>query len=211
MTATNFAATSAVTLTFDGIAITPASCSVKTSLVGAVITTTAAGAFTCAFNIPFAATAGTGTLVASDPTGPTTATATDTVTAWTLTLSATTGSHSATHTITITGAGFAATSKVSITFNGTVVIPASCSTGVLYGANINTSAAGAFACSYTVPIGAAGVYAFTASERDELSDRYRILHSDLVHGQGFRTEWRLGHRAAPEPRICVDSSRRRDP
>ena len=127
-----------MTLTFNGVTITPSGSSNGTcTFAGSTITTTAAGAFTCRFVIPIGASAGVGTLVANDPGPVQTASAAYTVSAWTLTLSPTTAAASV--TITFTGAGFAAGSVVSIQYSGAagnVAWHAACSTG--------TGAAGAY-------------------------------------------------------------------
>ncbi len=173
VTATNFAASSSVTLAFDGVSLTTTApislaCTVGT-VSGATITTSGAGAFTCTYNVPYGATAGAGSLVASDASGPTTFTAAYTVTPWTITLSPTTLAHGTSSAVTITGAGFVASSLVTITLNGTLLVSGtgafSCSVGTLSGSTITTTAAGAFTCSYT-PAKAAGaaIYTFTASD-----------------------------------------------
>ena len=150
---TGFAGSTSVTLTFNGVTITPSGSSNGTcTFAGSTITTTAAGAFTCRFVIPIGASAGVGTLVANDPGPVQTASAAYTVSAWTLTLSPTTAAASV--TITFTGAGFAAGSVVSIQYSGAagnVAWHAACSTGTgAAGAYLVTvSGGGAFVCTYS--------------------------------------------------------------
>jgi type IV pilin len=163
VTGSGFAGSSGVSLAFDSIAVTPSSCSVGTA--GATITVTAAGAFTCVFSVPYGATAGAGSLVATDATWSQTAIAPFTVTAWTIALSPTSGVHTSAITVTITGAGFAGSSTVSITYNGAVITPAACTTGTLSGATITTTAGGAFVCTYSVASGGTtGVFIFGAND-----------------------------------------------
>jgi len=164
VTGTGFVASSTLTLAFQGIAITPVSCSVGT-LAGSTITATAPGAFTCIFKIPNGATPGAGSLVAADTGGPT-ATAPFTVTAWTFTLSPATGIHTSAIAVTMTGAGFAVSSTVVFSYNGASITPSACSTGTLAGTNtVTTTAGGAFVCTYTIASGGtAGTYLFTATD-----------------------------------------------
>jgi hypothetical protein len=163
VTGSGFAVSSGVTLVFEGGSITVSSCSVGTA--GATITTTAGGAFTCVWTIPYGSPAGGGSLVATDSSGQTTS-ASFSVTAWTLVLSPTTHSHTTADTVTLTGAGFAVSSTVVFTFNGTSITPAGCTTGTLTGTNtVTTTAGGAFVCTYTIAAGGtAGTFAFTASD-----------------------------------------------
>ena len=163
VTGSGFAGSSGVTLAFDGLAVTPSSCSVGTA--GATITVTAAGAFTCVFTVPYGATSGAGSLVATDSTWSQTATAAFTVTAWAITLNPPSLSHSSSSSVTITGSGFAGSTTVLFTYNGAVITPASCSTGTLSGSTVTTTATGTFACAYTVPTSTTtGVYVFTATD-----------------------------------------------
>jgi hypothetical protein len=150
VTGAGFAVSSGVTLAFEGIAITPSSCSVGTA--GATITTTAAGAFTCVITIPAGSTGGAaGSLVATDASGGQTTSALFTVAAWTTSLSVTSGVIGT--SVTITGTGFAASSGVTLSFEGVFgITPSSCSVGTA-GATITTTAAGAFTCVFTIPSG----------------------------------------------------------
>lgn len=83
----------------------------------------------------------------------------------TVTPSSTTGSSSPV-TATLTGAGFAASSHVSITYSGASgsITPASCTTGTFSGSTITTTAAGAFVCTYSAAVSTTTsvVYLFTA-------------------------------------------------
>jgi flagellin-like protein len=162
VTGSGFGSSSQVTLAFDGIAVTVSSCSSGTA--GASITTTAGGGFVCVFKVPYGATAGAGSLVATDTTYPgQTASAPFTVTAWTITLSPTSYAHGIGGSVTITGVGFAGSSIVSITYNGAVITPV-CTSGTVSGNQITATAAGGFVCTYTVAAGSAGVYAFVAND-----------------------------------------------
>ena len=169
---TGFGATSttgsSVTLTFDGITITPSGTSNGTcTFTGSTITTTTAGAFACQFVIPNGATAGTGTLIASDATYPTqTASAVYTVTTWTITLSKTSSTTTPVSEV-ITGTGFASGTTLSITYAGALISPtaASCTTGSSSGATITTAPSGAtsFVCTFSVTLSATtGIYTFQA-------------------------------------------------
>ncbi len=162
VTATGFAVSSSVTLAFDGISVTVASCSVGTA--GSPITTSNTGAFTCVFTIPYGSPAGAGSLVATDTTSGQTASAAFTVTAWTLTVNPGNGAHGTATAVSITGVGFAVSSTLQLYYNGAIIIPSSCSPGTITGTNtIVTTAAGGFVCAYTVPIQAtAGSYLFQA-------------------------------------------------
>ena len=162
VTGSGFGSSSHVTLAFDGIAVTVSSCSSGTA--GASITTTVGGGFICVFTVPYGATAGAGSLVATDTTYPgQTTSAPFTVTAWTITLSPTSYPHGTGGSVTITGVGFAGSSIVSITYNGAVITPA-CTSGTVSGNQITATAAGGFVCTYTVAAGSAGVYAFVAND-----------------------------------------------
>jgi hypothetical protein len=161
VTATGFAASSSVTLVFDGISVTVSSCTVGTA--GSPLTTSPAGAFTCLLAIPYGSPAGIGSLLATDSTSGQTASAAFTVTAWTLSVSPP-EPHGTSAAVTITGAGFAVSSTVQLYYNGAIIIPTSCSSGTITGTNtIVTTAAGGLVCLYTVPTQAtAGTYLFQA-------------------------------------------------
>jgi len=151
VTGTGFAVSSGVTLAFEGIPITVGSCTVGTA--GATITTTPAGAFTCVFTIPAGSTGGAvGSLVATDAAGGQTASATFTVSTWTISpLSVTSGVIGT--SVTVTGTGFAASSRVTLSFEGVFAITvSSCNVGTA-GATIITTPAGAFTCVFTIPTG----------------------------------------------------------
>ncbi len=162
VTATGFAASSSVTLAFDGLSVTVSTCTVGTA--GSPITTSGAGAFTCVFTIPYGSPAGAGSLLATDSTSGQTASAAFSVTAWTLSVSPGSGAHGTATAVTITGVGFAVSSTVQLYYNGAIIIPSSCSSGTITGTNtIVTTAAGGLVCSYTVPTQAsAGTYMFQA-------------------------------------------------
>lgn len=165
VTGVYFTASSSVTVSFNGVALTPtggSSCTYSST----TITTTTSGGFVCTFTIPISSTSGTGTFTATDSTWSETASATFTVTPWTITLSVTTSSKSSV-SVTITGAGFAASTKLSIAYAGTTLTPSgttnsSCS---FLQAIITSSSSGGFVCSFSVTLSATeGVYLFQAAD-----------------------------------------------
>jgi flagellin-like protein len=143
---TNFAASSAITIRFNGV--------VQTT-TPATVTSSAAGAFSCTFNVPSTANGGYTVSATDGSSGSGSSTFTvSTVVVPAITLNPTTGP-SAT-TVTVSGTGFAATSAMNIKFNGvtqTTVPPA-----------VTTSAAGAFSCTFYVPAIAAGPYTVLATD-----------------------------------------------
>ena len=169
-TGSGFQASSTLTLTFDGISVTPnggTSC----SYVGSTITVSSAGAFTCTFVIPYGSTAGAGTLVATDSSGGQTATATFTVTSWVLLVAPATVSHTVTHTVWLNGTGFAPSSQLTITINGTLLTSSTLSFACGSGSSLSTSAitttyGGAFYCTLTLGKAAAsgGYVLFMAAD-----------------------------------------------
>ncbi len=161
---TGFAATSSVTLTFQGLSVGPSGTTNSTcTFSGTTITTTSTGTFVCRFVVPNAAVAGSAALIASDTTYPAqVASATATVTAAAFTLSVTSGVQAT--SVTITATGYAASQAVSLTFGTISVTVSSCSVGTA-GATITTSTAGAFTCIFTVPYGTlAGSNSVVASD-----------------------------------------------
>lgn len=169
VTGTNFAANSVVSLAFDGINVSTASptsltCSGYT-VSGHTVTTSGTGQFVCTFNIPWGAVPPT-LLVATDASGPSTATAVYTVTPWAITVYPPSGSRNSTFTAYINGTGFAAKSRLSLTYNGAVIAPAACTVdSFLYEDTIGVTAAGTFKCTYSVASSAtAGAYVFTATD-----------------------------------------------
>ena len=124
-----YAASSAITLSFNGVTVatSPSPCD-----------TSSAGSFTCSFQVP-ANPLGTYTVTAKDGSS-NSASATYKVTT-SLMLSPTSGAVGS--TVTATGNGYAASSTVTITFNDVVVTtsPSPCM----------TNSAGSFSCTFVVP------------------------------------------------------------
>ena len=165
-TGAGFAGATGVTFTIDGAAVTPTLCSTGT-LSGATVTTTGAGAFVCALTIPSSATAGAGSVVGTDSSSSQAASAVYTVTAWVITLSPTTLSHSVSQIVWVNGTGFAASSLLTVTLNGTLLTSSSltCTSGTISGSTITVSATGTFTCHFSLAkASAAGVYTFVASD-----------------------------------------------
>jgi hypothetical protein len=162
-----FLASSSVTLTFNGITITPfGSTNGTCTFSGSTITTTAAGAFACRFVVPSGTAPGVANVVATDSgSGQVATTTAFSVTAWSITLSTPSYAHGTAKNETITGVGFDASSFVSILFNGVVVTPTGCQAaqGTVAGNTITTTATGGFTCYYIIAstVGA-GVYPVTA-------------------------------------------------
>ncbi len=155
-TGAGFAGSTSVTLSFAGSTVTPASCSTGT-LSGSTVKTTAAGAFACSISVPYSASSGANTVLAADTNGQT-ASATYTVTAWSLTLSSTSESHTTTYTETMTATGFAASTVVYFSINGTTIVPAACTVGTLAGSTVTVSSTGGVTCTYSVkPVSASGI------------------------------------------------------
>lgn len=163
-----FAASSTLTLTFEGITITPSGSTNSTcTFSGSTITATSTGTFVCNFAIPNSASAGAATSLASGITYTSqVASATSTVTAWSISLSPTTLPHGNSQIVWVNGTGFAASSILSIILNGTVLTPTSGVSGcTLTGSTITASTSGTFTCKFTMAkAGAAAVYTFTVND-----------------------------------------------
>jgi hypothetical protein len=89
------------------------------------------------------------------------------VTAWVITLSPTTLSHSVSQIVWVNGTGFAASSLLTVTLNGTLLTSSSltCTSGTISGSTITVSATGTFTCHFSLAkASAAGVYTFVASD-----------------------------------------------
>ena len=167
VTASGFASSSSVTLAFEGISVSPTSSGTCTVAAG-VITTSAAGGFTCVFTIPAGSSPGsTGYLVATDSTSGQTASAPFTVTAWTISYSCpTTCPHGTSETATITGAGFQGSSTLVFTYNGVAITPTGGASCTIVGTNtVTATAAGGFVCTFTIGTNtAAGTFEFVATD-----------------------------------------------
>jgi hypothetical protein len=147
-TGADFKGSSSVTLEFAGTTLTPTG-GTSCTHSGSTITTSAAGGFACTFTVPYVSASGAAAVVAADSTSGQSATATYTVTAWTLSASGTTTT-SAT-TVTLTAAGFAGSTVVYLSVNGTTLVPASCTTGTVAGSTITVSSTGGLVCTYSAP------------------------------------------------------------
>ena len=162
-----FVASTTVTLSFNGYSVAIASC-VSGAPSGSKVTVLANGSFVaCTFPVPNSASPGANTITATDAAGQT-ATYTYTVTAWNLTATPSWVSiKSSTTSVKLTGAGFAAGSKVSIVYNGSLLtsgtLSFTCTTGTISGATI-TPAAGALVCTLTLTRDPPGIYTFTATD-----------------------------------------------
>ena len=165
VTGTGFAASSTVTITFDGIAQTTSP---------STITTDATGSFTATFKIP-KSTAGTHTVTATDASGDFASKTFKVISS--TSLSPYTG-HVGT-TETVTGTGFAASSTVTITFGGV--------TQTTSPATITTDTTGSFSASFTVPPSTAGYHTITSKDASGNSDdkRFKVTPSiSLVPASG---------------------------
>ena len=162
-----FAASTTVTLTFNGHSVAIASCTSGTVGVSTVKVLSNGSFVACTFPVPSSASPGANTIQATDAAGQI-ATYTFTVTTWNLTASPSWVSiKSSTTSVTLTGAGFASGSKVSIVYNGSLLtsgtLSFTCSTGALAGATI-TPSAGSFVCTLTLTRDPPGIYTFTATD-----------------------------------------------
>ncbi len=158
-----FVASTGVTMTIGGVAITPTSCSSGT-LSASTVTTTTSGGFVCAFNVPAGSPPGATVVIASDGTTGQNDTFVFTVTPWTITpLSPTSGVIGT--SVTATGSGFAGSSSVTLAFDGISVTPTGGSSCTHTGAAITTTAAGGFVCTFAVPGGStAGASSLVATD-----------------------------------------------
>jgi len=160
-TGSGFSASSGASVSFAGATQSPTACTLG-SLAGTTITSNGAGAFDCSFAVPTVG-AGSYPVVGTNlPTGALTATKSFKVTVPKITLSPTKGAVGS--TFTVTGSGFSAASGVSVSFGGVVQDPSSCSVGTLEGTLITTNAAGAFACTFTVPTESPGAYSVIGTD-----------------------------------------------
>jgi hypothetical protein len=83
-----------------------------------------------------------------------------------ITLSPSTAAHGTPTTVKVTGTGFAASSSVSVSYNGAVVTPTGCTSGTYSGSGdaFTTTASGGFVCSFSTSSAVAGEFTFTASD-----------------------------------------------
>ncbi len=147
---TNFAATSAITIRFNGAVVTTAPTSVTTS---------ASGAFSCTFNVPTSAN-GAYAVSATDSSSGTDSETFTVSAAPAITLNPATGSSGT--TVTVSGTNFAATSAITIRFNSEIVTTTPSS--------VTTSAAGAFSCTFNVPTIANEDYVVSATDASSGTD-----------------------------------------
>jgi len=159
------ASTAGVSLTFNGITITPYGSTNSTCAFSvSTITPTSTGTFVCRFVVPNGTAPGVASILANDSASGQVASYTSfTVSVWSITISVTSFTHGTAQAETITGVGFDAISFVSIQFNGVVVTPTGCTSGTYSGNTITATGSGGFICTYTIAstVGA-GVYPFTA-------------------------------------------------
>lgn len=198
----NFAASSVIALTFDGTVVTPTA-NATCTLSGTSVKASGTGTFICGFSIPTGASAGAGSLVATNLTWSTTATAPFSVKPWSLALSPTAGDlHNST---TITGLNYSAGSLVSFTFQGFTVSTAApmslaCSGYTMSGNSVTTSTAGKFVCTFNIPYTAsAGSQALIASDSSgptPLSSSYTVTpwlisinNASIAHGTATTYDW----------------------
>jgi len=124
-------------------------------------TTSATGTFTCTFTVPTETFAGHVVTVSGSDIGTVpsdTATATFTVTSPKITLTPNSGVVGT--NVTVTGTGFSVLTTIgTITFGGATPTPQTCTTKT-------TSAAGAFTCTFIVPVVTAAAYTVTVSGSD---------------------------------------------
>ena len=146
------------TITFDGTGYAASELVTVswTDGVACSATTNASGSFGCSYVLPDT-TAGAHEFTGADPSGDS-ATASVTVTPL---LTVSPGSGPVGGTITLTGTGFAGSSAVVVSWSG----GAACS--------LTTSGAGAFSCTYKIPLVTAGSYSFVAT--DHASDSASVL------------------------------------
>jgi hypothetical protein len=141
VTGSGFAASSTVTINYDGVVQTTSP---------ATVTTSSSGAFSASFSVP-ASVVGAHTVSASD--GSSSSSATFTVTQ-SITLAPTSGSVGS--SVTVTGSGFAGSKTVTIKFGSTTMttVPST----------VTTDAYGSFSASFTVPAATAGGKTVTATD-----------------------------------------------
>jgi len=152
-----FAASTGVTFSVSKVAVNPSGCTTGTLAAG-VVTTTATGTFVCTIAIPTVPSSGANSVLATDATSGQNDSATYTVTAWTLSLSSTSGLLGTTGVIA-TGAGYQGSSSVTLSFGGTALTPTGGTSCTHAGTTITATAAGGFACTFTVPsVASSGAY-----------------------------------------------------
>jgi len=147
-----FVASSQVNLTLGGVIVTPSGTTNATcTFTGHTITVTSTGTFVCQFAVPNGAPSGATTLLATDVASGQNDTNPFTVTAWSITSSPTSGLMNS--TVTLRGAGFVASTVVTLSFNGNaVVLASSCTFGTPSGSTVTVGANGSFvACTFPVP------------------------------------------------------------
>ncbi|MGC2034910.1 MAG: hypothetical protein WA761_05640, partial [Thermoplasmata archaeon] len=157
-----FSAASGAAVSFGGAVQTPTACSTGTFTGTTITTASGSGAFRCSFTVP-SEIAGHYTVFGVDrATGTQTAARSFKVTVPTITVTPdhglVSGADPAIATYTAIGTGFSVSSGATITFNGALQTPSSCSRGTYGGTAITTTGGGAFECTFTVPTSVAGHY-----------------------------------------------------
>jgi hypothetical protein len=157
-----FSAASGSAVSFGGAVQTPIACSTGTFTGATITTASGSGAFRCTFTVP-SEIPGHYTILGGDrATGAQTAARSFKVTVPTFTVTPdhglVSGADPAIATYTVIGTGFSVSSGATITFNGALQEPTSCSRGNFGGTTIATTGGGAFECTFTVPTSVAGHY-----------------------------------------------------
>ncbi|MGC2035746.1 MAG: protease pro-enzyme activation domain-containing protein, partial [Thermoplasmata archaeon] len=156
VTGAGFDPASEATVSFNGTLQTPTACSIGTFSGATITTASGSGAFRCTFTVP-SETKGHYSVVGKDlATSTLTATRSFKVTVPTITLTPNHGTPSG--SFTVTGTGFSVSSSATVSFNGVLQTPISCSNGTFGGTSITTTGGGAFVCTFTVPSLSAGHY-----------------------------------------------------
>jgi hypothetical protein len=162
VTGVGFDPASGATVSFNGALQTPTACSIGMFSGTTITTGSGSGTFRCTFTVP-SEVAGHYSVVGKDlATSTLTATRSFKVAVPTITLAPNHGPVSGTYTVT--GTGFSVSSDVSLSFNGMLQTPSSCTTGSFGGTGITTSASGGFRCVFTVPSESAGHYAVVGTD-----------------------------------------------
>jgi hypothetical protein len=151
------------TLTFSS-ALTPTGCTVGT-FSASTITTSSSGGFVCTFTAPAGGTysaAGTSnTVTLKDTSSADTTTATFKGYTPGITAGPSAGNGPG-QSLYVNGTGFSVSNGVTVSLDGIVLSPTSCSTGTASGSSVTTSATGTFNCIYTIPGISAGTYTVQA-------------------------------------------------
>jgi hypothetical protein len=151
VTGTRFSVMSGATVSFDGVSQTPRACRAGTWMPGdgVTITTGVLGGFVCTFSVP-TEVAGTYAVVGTDlATGTPSLPENFKVTAPVITILGSPAPVGASYQET--SSGFSSSSGATVSFNGALQTPNSCSIGTFTGTAITSDTAGVFRCTFTVP------------------------------------------------------------